>query len=152
MRPEAVLDPREKQVHFHKYHKKQERLSKVKKNKSLKKDEVKLSRSRDDAKQRSPHQTKQKIVKNEQRTPDRQDLDSDVIFPNQSYRSTDMVQTQTNPEAFNSYVPSFRDSTWSYGHRSTTCPIPQEEYGQSIPDLDDIRTEALFFWNPMNFL
>jgi hypothetical protein len=163
MRPEAVLDTQQKKIHFRKYYSKQERLSKVKKKKSMNKEEAKLSRSRNDAKHRPSQQPRHKIVKIEQRTPERRDFDADGTFFNNLYQSADICRKENNPVGFNSWEnscpssfsnPAYQHCSYDFSYGNMTRPLPPEEYGQSsvqLPDLDDIHTEALFFWNSMDF-
>lgn len=153
MKPEAVLDTEQKKIHFRKYYSKQERLSKGKKmkSKSISKSKSLSSTTVDKPSPRS----RCKIVRIEQRTPERGHFDVGHTFLNYYH------QIENNPVGFNacentlnppssfcaSHVQLFSSGN---NHENTTCPIPSEDFGQprvQLPDLDNIHSENLFFWS-----
>jgi len=160
MKPEAVLDHEQKRAHFCKYYSKQERLSKLRKRK------VKQVRKPSKSVASSPKQLQlpqHRIVKIEQRTPERREFNDEDDFLN--HILSNGGQEEPNPVGFQACgndvilssfeCPSFQQPqvlhTQSLGQMNCQAVDPRQSRVQ-LPDLDDIHTETLFFWNSMDFL
>jgi len=163
MKPEAVLDPEQKKIHFRKYYSRQERLSKLRKRKVNRVEKHSKSKNcvANPAKQleQPPH----KIVKIEQRTPERRGFDVDDCFLNDIHSNNSQIEQY--PVGFQAACenvilssfeyPGFQLPQFSYDPCLGQMNCTAEDSGQptvQLPDLDDLQTERLFFWNSMDFL
>jgi len=163
MKPEAVLDPEQKKIHFRKYYKRQERLSKLRKRKVNRVEKHSKSKNCVASPAKQVQLPQHKIVKIEERTPERRGFEVNDDFLNDIQSNNSPVEQ--NPAGFhaacenvnfsNFECPGFQLPQFSYAPSFGQIHCPAENLCQSrvqLPDLDDLHPENLFFWNSMDFL